>query len=216
MIIATTPGRCGIVGNPSDMYGDSANPSTYTFAGTKVMARASIDSKELLPDELKSLFGKNDLKLYGEAAILGVKNYPVSLDSSTRYTDILKRTPVMFGINLPTFKILDVLSIEGEWFGSPYPNDMSEIVRFGVPTPLNSTTANSGVSAYADSTKNKWKWSIYAKKTIANHFSVVAQVAKDHYRWELNDYGAQAQFGMVEALRKPGNFYYTAKAGYDF
>jgi len=31
-----------------------------------------------------------------------------------------KRFPLQSGFNIPTFKQLDVLSLEGEWFGSKY------------------------------------------------------------------------------------------------
>ena len=53
------------------------NGKDYTFAGTKIMARFSFDMKGLIPaDSLFGLLGKEDLKLYGEATILGLKNYP--------------------------------------------------------------------------------------------------------------------------------------------
>ena len=45
----------------------------YTFAGTKIMARFMFDPKPLLG---LTIFGEEDLKLYAEAAILGVSNYP--------------------------------------------------------------------------------------------------------------------------------------------
>ncbi len=65
---------------------------------------------------LQRLFGKNDLKLYAEGAILGCENYP------GWYNNIYDRMPIMFGFNFPTFKLLDVLAIEAEYFPSPYKN----------------------------------------------------------------------------------------------
>ncbi len=204
-------------------YDTSYSYSTYTFAGTKLMARISLDPKQLLPDEIKGIFGENDAKIYSEATILGVKDYPVSIDGLTDYTDVWKRTPVMFGFNVPTFKLLDVLSVEGEYYGSPYPDDMSAIVVNGVPTPLNTITESNNnpkgieLSDYSDSLSGHWKWSVYAKKTILNHFNITAQVARDHYRYEFGgDYGSQATYGMLAALTKPGDYYYIAKLGYDF
>jgi hypothetical protein len=49
--------------------------SYYTFKGTKVMGRISIDPKYFLKS---SLLGKEDLKLYAEADIIGLKSYPDS------------------------------------------------------------------------------------------------------------------------------------------
>ena len=173
--------------------GDTLHYSNYTFAGTKLMGRIAVDPKKLFSDELGSIFGKEDLKIYGEAAVLGVKNYPGSIAGSyvkpdsinrpddsvfvslTRYDDIIKRIPVMFGFNIPTFKLLDVLSMEWEWFGSPYPNDMEMIYMDGIPVTQKSYKSGS-TSTYEDSTNDNWKWSFYAKKTLAGHFHVVFQM----------------------------------------
>lgn len=193
----------------------------YTFAGTKLMARACIDPKEFLPVDLKNMLGTEDLKIYSEATILGLKNYPGSLDSvsdennikhpATIYNDIKKRIPIMFGFNIPTFKILDVFSMEFEWFGSTDPNDMTQVVRDGVPSSVRSS-----MIGYEDSTSDNWKWSIYAKKTLVKHFSITAQVANDHLRWEYNDYAAHANHDGVDALRATDKYYYIVKLGYNF
>jgi hypothetical protein len=76
----------------------------YTFRGTKVMGRFSFDPKKLLPSLpiFGDMLGNEDLKIYGEAALLGVKNYGVALYSPVWYNSILERIPVMLGFNLPT------------------------------------------------------------------------------------------------------------------
>jgi hypothetical protein len=77
----------------------------YTFAGTKLMARFSLNLRELLrrvrPD-LYGFFGGQDLELYGEAAFLGVKNYPTASTSPIWYMSRLERIPVMVGCTWPT------------------------------------------------------------------------------------------------------------------
>ena len=78
----------------------------YTFAGQKVMGRFSLDPQSLFPN---NLFGHEDFKIYSEAAILGLINYPLGEDGKTRYDDIKKRIPVMGGFNIPAFKYLDIL-----------------------------------------------------------------------------------------------------------
>ena len=195
-------------GDPADMYLSSpGDTETYTFAGTKIMARLSFDPKEVLPWEAQRVFGENDLKIYSEAAILGVKNYPASIGKNsaditstgpnsydtlptTDYSDLWKRVPVMVGFNFPTFKLLDVLSVEGEWFGSDHPNSTDAYSSLGTPDGSVFVGNAGGTSnyPYADSAKDHWKWSVYARKTIKGHFSVTGQIASDHYRWELNDY----------------------------
>jgi hypothetical protein len=97
--------------NRTDWYVDkNGDTSTYTFAGTKLMGRISIDPKVLFPTDL---FGKNDLKLYAEAAVLGVKNYPVSMGAdsaidtsslATRYDNIMKRIPDHVRHQYPDFQ----------------------------------------------------------------------------------------------------------------
>ena len=198
--------------NTADMYIDeNRDTANYTFAGTKLMGRVSIDPKQLFSC---AIFGKEDLKMYGEAAVLGVKNYPVSIDSSTRYNDIVKRIPVMFGFNIPTFKLLDVFSMEWEWFGSPYPNDMETIYMDGLPVAQKSYKSGP-TSTYEDSTNDNWKWSFYARKTLAGRFHIVFQMASDHLRWEWADYGKQAML-QNEALTKRWHKYYVLKLGYSF
>jgi hypothetical protein len=159
------------------------------------------------------IFGPQDLRLYGEAALLGIFNYPVSEDTLTRYDDRLKRLPIMFGFNIPAFKVLDVLSLEFEWFGSRYPNDMSPVIFDNQPVPLSSmhnlrNGYNPDTYAHDD-----WKWSIYAKRTIAGRFFFIGQVARDHMRWYMMNFAEQ---DWQEALRSPKNWYWTVKTGYTF
>lgn len=212
----TRPSIGDVQGNSAAMYIDKdGDTATYTFAGTKLMGRLSIDPKALFSSDF---FGKEDLKLYTEVAFLGLRNYPVSLDTSsmgTRYDDLLKRMPVMFGFNFPTFKLLDVLSVQGQWFGSMYPNDATNYVLYGLPTPVSTKWHDGSKCIYPDSTNDDWKWSVYAKKTLFDHFFVVGQIASDHLRWDKFDYGAQA-YMLSEALTQTKHKYYVVKVGYCF
>jgi hypothetical protein len=54
----------------------TSDSSFYTFKGAKLMAKAAIDFKKIIPG---GLFGKQDLRLYGEATILGLTDYPKNL-----------------------------------------------------------------------------------------------------------------------------------------
>jgi hypothetical protein len=158
----------------------------YTFAGTKVMARVSIDPKVLLPWHI---FGENDLKIYAEADIIGLTNYPDSgytaADSKKKdliapsYNSIVDKTPIAIGFNIPAFKMLDVLNIEVEYFGAKYYNDASGLAGVGSnPLPYDWFGKTSDSPVYQ---KSKWKWSLFAKKSFYDgHFSIIGQIARDH------------------------------------
>ncbi|MBN1760217.1 MAG: hypothetical protein JW863_17955 [Chitinispirillaceae bacterium] len=212
----TRPPVEDVQGNLAALYiDDDGDTATYTFAGTKLMARVAFDPKVLFSSDI---FGKEDLRLFAEVAILGVKNYPVSIDTSTLgtcYDNVLERMPVMFGINIPTFKLLDVLSVQAQWFGSRYPNDATNYVLYGLPTPVSSKWSDGSNCIYPDSTEDDWKWSVYAKKTLFDHFSVVGQIASDHQRWDKFSYGDQV-YMLNEALTRPDQYYYVVKLGFSF
>jgi len=197
---------------PGDTTGDTA---FYSFAGTKVMAHATFDPKPFIPSDI---FGPEDLKLYGEIAILGLKNYPIYQASSARYDLLSERMPFMVGFNFPTFKFLDVLSLEWEYFKNRYygsyfnQTEGSQGVR--LPLPLNQAIADRpGMDSL--SWHHNVKWSVYAKKSIGRNVQIVAQVAKDHRHAFINlsdpRYG---DFG--DNLTNPNDWYYYIKLAYGF
>jgi hypothetical protein len=192
----------------------SGKPDTqfYTFAGTKVMARMSFNPKQLFSgDGFGGILGEQDLKLYTEAALLGTDNYPRAFKSPVWYMNPLQRIPVMVGFNFPTFKLLDVLSLEAEWWGNPYPNSQQGIVIDGLPLPF-----ASGTDKIEDSLIYKhdnWKWSIYAKRTFARHYYVTIQAASDHMRTFALDWQRQ---DWEESLRGPSNWCYFVRLGAQF
>jgi hypothetical protein len=198
--------------NISSAYIDTVNgkPDTqfYTFAGTKLMARMSFDPKLLFTSDC---FGENDLRIYAEAALLGTDNYPRAFKSPVWYMNPLQRIPVMGGINVPTFKLLDVLSLEAEWWGNPYPNSQQGIVIDGLPLPFTSGTATIKDSLIYK--HDNLKWSIYAKKTFADHYSITIQAASDHMRSFALDWNRQ---DWEESLRGPDNWCFIVKLGAKF
>jgi len=176
----------------------------YTFAGTKLMARLSFDPKCFFHP---SMLGDQDLKIYGEAAFLGVKNYPQAYNSPIWYMSPLERIPVMLGFNFPTFKILDELSLEGEWWGNRYPNSKEGIVFDGLPIPFAAGTKTIDSTTYKN---DNLKWSIYGCRTFAKHYQIKFLAASDHMRTFAMDWNRQ---NWEEALRGPDNWYYEIKVG---
>jgi hypothetical protein len=192
----------------STRYLDGTDSSNcYTFRGTKVMGRVSIDPKKMLPFDI---FGAEDLKIYSEAALLGVKNYGVALYTPVWYNSILERIPVMVGFNVPAFKILDVLSLEGEWWGNRYPNSMQGIVEGGLPLPFLEETKEIDSTTYKN---DNLKWSIFGAKTFARYYRISFQAASDHMRTFAWDWNRQ---DWEESLRSPKKWYCIVRFGVMF
>jgi hypothetical protein len=93
----------------------------YTHQGIKLMGMFSLDLKNMFGVES---MGANDLKLYGEAAVLGVKNY------GSVYDNIKERIPWTLGFNVPTWGLLDFFSVEVEWYGARYRNDLGKLGNY--------------------------------------------------------------------------------------
>ncbi|MBN2037381.1 MAG: hypothetical protein JW768_11610 [Chitinispirillaceae bacterium] len=258
---ATTPR------NSNSAYVDGNDTLYYSFAGTKLMGRVTLDLKAILPWDI---FGKEDVKAFGEVAVLGVKDYPASLNTYvsdsllyavTDYSTILERLPVMFGFNWPTHPLasyaiapavgayfysqefnrksisiagsgvvagigiwwleryigknlrLDLFSIQGEWFASRAPNDMSPVVFDNQPVQLSSMRNMTSNCTPRDYEVDDWKWSVYARRTFAGHFQMTGQIARDHMRWYRMSFKDQ---DWEEALRKGNDWYWTMKFGYLF
>jgi hypothetical protein len=181
----------------------------YSFAGKKLMARMAFDPKYLFSSNgLGGLFGENDLKIYAEAALLGTDNYPRAFNQPVWYMNPLQRIPVMFGFNVPTFKVLDILNLEAEWWGNPYANSLEGVVMDGAPLPFR--PSNDPVKDSLIYKNDNWKWSIYVKKTFASHYNVTIQAASDHMRTFALDYYRQ---DWEESLRGPSNWCFTIKLG---
>ena len=164
--------------NPRYIY-DSAN--FYTFQGLKLMGRASFDPKAYLPQ--LSMLASQDLKVYAEFAVLGVKNYPFY------YTDIYQRMPVTVGFNVPTFKLLDALNFEMEYYNSKFPNSLNDPVWGQIPIPdmvdkndLPTQDPNLYDPSASSIKRDNWHWSVYAKKEVMKGMRFYAQVANDHLR----------------------------------
>lgn len=142
----------------------------YSFKGFKVMARASADIGTLLGVES---IRSGEFKIYTEAALLGVENVDDYI-----YNDRMERMPIMAGISLPTFGLLDRLSVEGEYRRTRFPNSIGNALGQTNPLPM-----DQNVSAY-DYTEKKtyWKWTAYARRPIVDGVTVHAQAANDHLR----------------------------------
>lgn len=96
----------------------------YSFKAIKAMAKASVD--------LGSLAGMqpNDFKFYFEWAWLGIQNQPFYYDKPS------ERMPIMFGLNIPTFGLLEVLNVELDYRKSVYQNTLALAWAQRLPIPI--------------------------------------------------------------------------------
>src|SRR5690606_28635318 len=110
-------------GNPG--FVTDAERNYYTPAGTVVMAHASLDLRKMLgmPDE------GAPFKIFTEAALLGWKDYPIF------YENRLRRMPVMAGIHLPTFGLLNRLTVQFEHYDSPWSNSTYNLGEKNLAVP---------------------------------------------------------------------------------
>jgi len=157
-----------------ELYPQISRTAThFSYQGVKLMGMISFDPKPLLGSP--AVFGAQDLKIYGEAAILGIKDYPFY------YDNILERIPVMAGVNLPCFHIFDVCAVEAEYYGSRLPNDGQTALRSGVPHP-GSSNFSAGAWDPAKFSGDDVKWSVYLRKEFGHGLGITAQAACDHLR----------------------------------
>lgn len=202
----------------TDIYDPMTEPPTYLFTttdyeygyydfkGIKLMLRATIDPVGLWREKasmLSDIVGDHGLKLYGEYAVIGTKNYPEPASTTTPfstykrsgYTTVKERSPWMVGVSIPAWKILDVFAVEFERFPSYYADDYYTLSTHGIPQPaeLSGETYDSTVFV------PRWNWSVYLKKNVTENFTIIAQFARDHQRaerhpgvLEFNDYGVMA------------------------
>jgi len=169
-----------------------ADTGYYTFAGTKVMVRGTIDPFWMVRGNggslIGKLLGKNGGKLYGEIAAIGLKNYPANqivarAGNPKGYTSFKERTPWMAGVTIPMWKVLDMCVFEIERFPSPNPDDYAVVSFRGLPVPSSLLV---GPGYMLADYQPRWNWSLYMKKQIMSNFSMVCQMGRDHQRWETN------------------------------
>lgn len=149
----------------------------YTQAGTLLMAGFTFDPKKLLGGA--GILGPEDLKISVEAALLGVTDYPVF------YASKADRIPVTLGFNFPGFRILDRISLQAEYFDSPWINSYGQSLENNEATPSmpRSNDYQSSRKDYMDiSARDNFSWSVLATKEVLKGLKVSAQFARDHIR----------------------------------
>jgi hypothetical protein len=192
-----------------DTAGAVDDTTFISFQGTKVMATAALDLKALFgAGGEDGALGAEDLKLYFEAALIGLDNSPAY---KKLYGDYANRMPIMVGFNLPTFKILDRLSLEVEQYKAKFKDDITGYNVYSNPTPIPFGNLDTAYTA------DDFKWSLHGSKVIKNHIKISAQVASDHFRpGVFKGYGDNNPPTRQAILTKPSEWYWTTKVAYFF
>ncbi len=187
--LSMTKDDAAYIANPrlfveTDQFRYARTNHYMTFKGIKLMANMSLDFKEMTG---------LDFRLFAELAMLGVENQPYY------YENPLNRIPIMAGIDVPTWGLLDRLCVQGEYYNSKYFNSLENFQKTIIPAWFEDPT-------YGDLAKrDNVRWSVYAKRSlIPGHASVHLQVASDHLR--LQDW--RGKLSQVSVVSVPKEWYY--------
>jgi hypothetical protein len=190
-----------------------ADSTTNKMKALKEEARFTFDPKPLFGDP--AFFGPEDCKIYGEAAVLGQNDSTLFnfLPKPIYWLGMpVRRMPLLLGINVPGFKILDVISVELEWFKSPYPNDWLGDLPKGVLAPRDFSGDDWEIDDYVN--KDNFKWSVYLKKKIFSNFEVRAFAANDHYIYKAYNLGNTAC--SEQTLKRKGDWHWYCELRFNY
>ncbi len=183
----------------------------YTTRATLLMARATLDAKKVVP--AAAWLGPEDLKIFAEVNVLGVKDYPVF------YESITDRMPVMVGMNVPTFGLLDLLTVQAEYFRMPWLNNTYSIAEgdglrvFNTPYLPGGGDEILAGRVYEGLRRDDWKWSVMARKTWGR-LTFSAQAARDHLRLPSSEFFYGAQYDPNEVTTFPDSWHWSTQVSW--
>ncbi len=144
----------------------------YSFKGINALLFASLNFNSILGMESEDV---GNFNIYSEAVLMGVENKPIY------YENRMERLAVMFGLNLPTFGLLNDLNFEVEYFPSKFVNGYREAKYSQTPTPDFSYNTLEGYDP-EDWKNDDLKWSVYLSRKIMDGLTFETQIASDHLR----------------------------------
>ena len=168
-----------------------------TRKAINVMGHVTFSSTQMLGWDKRH----GSCELYGEWAVLGLQNQPVY------YQNVSHRMPLMVGLHIPTFGLLDLLAVETEYLGNPYPDSYQEMADQRSRALTGSIEAIPDVDytlrkfTLPSEHGDDWKWCVFAVKTIVPGLQIKVQAANDHVRMQYFDVDAVtgAVFGPIAA-----------------
>ncbi|NLE02485.1 MAG: hypothetical protein GX640_21690 [Fibrobacter sp.] len=192
--------------------------TTLTFRAKKLDTRLTLDPKQLFGNP--SFMGKEDLKIYGEAGIIGLKDPQYYIEDPLMSPDLkiepslFNRMPLLVGFNIPTFKVLDLLSVELEYCNYPYSFNWWGSTAEPSPQPNNiePITADDTLWRLNYKYEDNVRWTIYIKKSFSK-FDIKLMFAKDHYLYYTPSLEAQPNY--EQSLRTPKDWHWYLKLQYN-
>lgn len=163
----------------------TADTVSFDLKAIKLVAFFELDFNALLGLS-ETRMGK--FNLYGEVAQIGLENYPIF------YTEMSQRRPIMLGVSVPTFGLLNNLSFEGEYLDNPNIESIASTYDNLNLTPDGNFRSDENFR-YRTYHKDDIKWSIHASRSLTQFLTVYAQVANDHMR--LKDKNTTPQYVPV-------------------
>ncbi len=188
-------------------YVGAGDRNYYTPAGTIFMARASLDLKKIIPVEM----GAAPVKLFVEAAVLGWKEYPIF------YEDRWKRAPIMLGAHLPTFGLLDQLTVQFEYFNSPWSNNTYNLgsKNMAIPNFPDGLEPMFSTTTYNDAADDdNLAWAVLLRRQIYPHLNLSAQLARDHLRTIGTNWFYGGRLEPSEVLFENSQWYWMVQLGW--
>lgn len=177
-----------------DLYPELRGTNThYTFAGQIITGRINFNPMAFAPDP--DALGKDALKLYVEAAVLGWSNYP------GYYEKRAERMPIMFGFNFPTFGFLDNATLEVEQFASKELPTYDKRSFQNIPQPGNHKEEIETLWDDERRKKDDLKWVFQARKSFQG-WSLVGQFGTDHMK--LAD---ESETATLDVMSRPSQWY---------
>jgi hypothetical protein len=119
------------------------------------------------------------------------------------YEKIANRIPIMVGFNVPTFKILDLLNLEVQFWNTPFANEFYNVRQVYTPLPYKP-------NGWGPRKNENFKWSIYLKKTFLDRFSIMACAARDNLL-DLDEIDYEPLIDFEETYRYAGDWYWRLK-----
>ena len=123
----------------------------------------------------------------------------------------------MVGFNLPTFKLLDLVSLQAEYFHSPYANNFLSLGNAkATPYFPQGTNKEFSQSDYYDAaTKDDFSWSVLLQKRILPGLNLYGQFARDHVRTVGTDWFFGSRLEPNEILNTSKDWYWMTMLSWD-
>ncbi|MCX7726785.1 MAG: hypothetical protein N2053_08035 [Chitinispirillaceae bacterium] len=178
----------------------------------KLMFKTMIDPKVIIEKALRGgstlpYFNRNDLKLYAEIDIIGLKNYPIY------YEKIEDRIFYTLGFNLPGFFVMDLINIEVEYCTnqSAFSDEFFTVDRPSWEPVFIGFDENGDTLR-----RSPIRWSVYLKKSLFNeHLSFILQLARDHKKINFYYFKKEAM-SFRETLPHEKDWWWVFKTEFKF